>query len=260
MLALGMAALLVANLARATVSFTIASGGLEPFNVAIDGTSINNALAGGILISQPSSPTPDASLPLTYYTVCTDIGGTLYLGSTYTYNSPASFTGLSGVNPTWGSDNAGKTSATADLTSASQAIQNAAELFYTHESVLTAVGSTTDKAALQLAVWDALYNTDAGGKLTGGRFTFGGGDAAAVSEANAWLGDLTTATYTGDLFVPNPLDQGNSDGEPPQELLYGISPAPLVVAVPETTTIIAGLLLLLPLGASTIRIIRVSKK
>jgi hypothetical protein len=263
MLGLGVAALLVANQARATVSYQINSGGLETFNVAIDagqtgGATYNGALAGGIAIHQTTS---DSTVPINYVTVCTDIQGTLYLGSTYTYNLPVSFGTLNGVNPRWGSDNYGQTTGSADAASAYQAIQNAAELFYTHYSVLSGA-SVTDKAALQLAVWAALYNTDKSGQLTGTRFTFSGGDAAAVTEANTWLGLLITApsglTYTGDLFVPNPLNQNGPipPNEPPQELLYAVSPLAPIPGVPEATTMIAGVLLLLPFGSSIIRILR----
>jgi len=55
------------------------------------------------------------------------------------------------------------------------------------------------------------------------------------------------------LLVPDPTlgHQGNSDNEDPQELMYS--------SVPEPATILAGILLLLPLGASTIRNLRKSQ-
>ena len=87
--------------ASASVTYQINNGGLDSFNVTINGTSINGALAGGILINQVSST--DASMPSSYVTVCTDIGGTLYLGRSYEYNTPVTpFSGQSGINPTWG--------------------------------------------------------------------------------------------------------------------------------------------------------------
>src|ERR1039458_7406094 len=66
--------------ASASVTYQINNGGLETFNIVIDGNSINGALAGGIQINKVSG---DASMPSSYVTVCTDIEGTLYLGQSY---------------------------------------------------------------------------------------------------------------------------------------------------------------------------------
>jgi hypothetical protein len=239
------------NQASATVSYQILNGGLEGFNVTIDTTTYNGALAGGIKIHKTAG---DAGVPTDYVTLCTDIQGTLYLGNTYTYNKPTSFGNLNGVNPRWGADNFGKTPGNANPASAYEAIQNAAELYYNHFSVLNG-NSVTDKAALQLAVWSALYNTDATGAIvtTGKRFTFSGADSAAVNEANTWLGQLTTATHDGAILYPNPLNQNDGEGEPPQELLMRSQD---ITPVPEPTTMIAGAFLLLPFGASALRFLR----
>jgi hypothetical protein len=113
-------------------------------------------------------------------------------------------------------------------------------------------------AGLQLAVWEALYDTTSSGKVTvngSSRFqVLAGGDAAAIALANTYLAALNGQSqvgnfnYGGYLLYPSPPGtQGNSDGEPPQELF---------VAVPEPTTLIAGALLLLPCGAGTIRVLR----
>ncbi|HMD54297.1 MAG TPA: hypothetical protein VKJ65_07110, partial [Phycisphaerae bacterium] len=70
---------------------------------------------------------------------------------------------------------------------------------------------------------------------------------------------------TGYLLQPDPLSgsgdtQGNPDGQLPQELLMGSSALPGYSSpVPEPSTVLAGALLLLPLGASAIRILRKSK-
>jgi len=238
--------------ASASVTYQIDNGGLEAFNVTIDGNSINGALAGGILINKVSG---DASMPASYVTVCTDIEGTLYLGQDYEYNTPVTpFSGQSGVNPMWGDgSNDG---------SAAKAIQNAAYLFYAYGQLTSAgIGGTTEqKAALQLAVWEVLYNTDANGNVTGSRFTVSGGDATAIGEAASWLSSLNgSGNYglTGYLLYPNPLSGVNADGEPPQELLIADGDAqPAIQSVPESTTVIAGALLLLPFAASTFRIFR----
>jgi hypothetical protein len=230
--------------ASASVTYQINNGGLEAFNVKIDTTTINGALAGGILINRISSTDP--TMPASYVTVCTDIQGTLYLGQPYTYNTPVTpFSGQSGVNPNWGDgSNDG---------SAAMAIQNAAHLFYTYAQLTsTGLGGTTEqKAALQLAVWEALYNTTAGGGVTGTRFTVASGsDPTAITDAsNMLLGLDGDYGLTGYLLYPNPLSGVNADGEPPQELL-------IANPVPESPTVIAGALLLLPFAASTFQILR----
>jgi len=226
--------------ASASVTYQINNGGLESFNVTVDGNSINGALAGGIQINKISG---DASTPSSYVTVCTDIEGTLYLGQSYEYVTPVTpFSGQSGVKPNWGTGiNDG---------SAAKAIQNAAYLFYTYGQLTsTGLGGTTEqKAALQLAVWEALYNTTALGSVTGTRFTVSSGDATAIADASSWLSGLTgNYGLTGYLLYPTQGSGVNADGEPPQELL---------IAVPEPTTVVAGTLLLLPFAASTFRILR----
>jgi hypothetical protein len=227
---------------------------LEAFNVKIDSTTINGALAGGILINQISETPGGPSMPASYVTVCTDIEGTLYLGQQYEYNTPVTpFSGQSGVNPMWGDgSNDG---------SAAKAIQNAAHLFYAYGQLTSAgIGGTTEqKAALQLAVWAALYNTTTSGSVTGSRFSFAasGADANAINtDVNAWLSDLTgNYDLPGYLLFPSQLTGVNADGQPPQELLIGVLPG-MPTAVPEAPTVITGALLLLPFAASTIRILR----
>lgn len=243
------------SVASASVTYQVNNGGLESFNVEIDHNVINGALAGGILIKQSS----DASMPKSYTTVCTDIEGTLYLGQSYQYNvPPAPFAGETGVDPTWGAINtpAYLSAHTANSANAAQAIQNAAYLFYNYGNLTSAgMGGTTEqKAALQLAVWEALYDTAANGQVitgSGARFEItGGADGAAINQANDWIAALNGSyDYTGYLLTPA---TGNNswwnDGKPPQELLYGV--------VPEAPTVIAGALLLLPFAASTFRILR----
>jgi hypothetical protein len=228
--------------ASASVTYQINNGGLEAFNLKIDSTSINGALAGGILINKKAG---DASMPSSYVTVCTDIEGTLYLGQYYEYVTPVTpFSGQAGINPNWGTGINGDGSA-------AKAIQNAAHLFYTYNQLTSAgIGGTVEQmAALQLAVWEVLYNTTASGSVTGTRFTVSGGDAGAIALASSWLSGLDgNYGLAGYLLYPTQGGGVNADGEPPQELL--------IAAVPEPTTVIAGALLLLPFGASTLRILR----
>ena len=230
----------------AFVDYAISSGGLNSFNITWDGMT-ENALAGGIVLTKVSG---DASMPSSILTVCLDIGGTLLLGRTYGYSASTPFAGQSGINPTWG---AGNQSGLTSSANSMAAIQAAANLFYTHSSVLTS-GSLTEKAALQLAVWEALYDTTAGSSaygLDGGRFKINSGnDPSAIILASTWLGGIDpNALYAGYLLNPDPTQQYGYAG---QEVFYNVSP------VPEASTIIAGALLLLPLAASTVRVLRKS--
>jgi hypothetical protein len=236
-LALALAATWGVSQARATTTFTIGNGGLETFNLTWDGHT-ENALAGGIALTWAGGDAIPSSV-----SVCTDIGATVYLGYNYTYSGPTVFNGQTGIAPTW---EAGNASANAPA-----AIQAAADIFYHHQGVLTS-GSVSDRAALQLAVWEALYDTTAGStaySLTGGRFSVNSGDdTAAIRTAATWLSQVNVkARYAGDLLIPTPQSQYGLNA---QEMFYNVTP------VPEPTTLIAGALLLLPFGASTLRVLR----
>ncbi|MGH7951700.1 MAG: hypothetical protein ACREFE_07245 [Limisphaerales bacterium] len=254
-LAAAMAAIGSLSAANASVTYLVGNGSLESFDVSIDGTAINGALAGGIQITKTAGG--GATTPASYITVGTDIE-TLYLGQSYTYDydTPATpFNGQTGVNPTWGAINTPDylSANSVNTANAMQAIQNAAYLFNTYGQLTgTGLGGTTEqKAALQLAVWAALYDTDASGHVTGTRFAVNGGsDTQAITDANSWLSGLTgNYNYSGFLLYPT-INQ--SPLTAPQELL--------IAAVPEAPTVIAAALLLLPFGVSTLRIIRRRKR
>lgn len=267
----------------AMVDYTIGDGGLESFDLSynVSGTTystIDGALAGGIAITEATGSaqlgTAPNSFPASYTTLCTDIGGTVYLGSTYGYNQTG-FSSQTGISPAWGYDAYnGKLSAPLIINEQQMAIQNAASIFYNNFNDLNGK-NTTLKAAMQLAVWDALYNTEFSSNngqtqgivqgitynaktgnysLNGGRFTVSSGDQAAINQAALWLLALNgTSTYVGDLLYPDPANQGNADGEPVQELLIRTQD---VAPVPEMTTLVAGAMLLLPFGLSTLSVLR----
>jgi hypothetical protein len=253
----------------AMVNYLIGDGGLESFNITYSyasgqNTTIDGALAGGIAITKVAGGAAPNGFRTSYTTVCTDIGGTVYLGSTYGYDQTG-YSGLNGVRPNWGLNAYDNSLSSAQLQNEQQeAIQNAAEIFYNNFNYLT-TGTTDQKAALQLAVWAALYDTGqngnvavnlTSGNLIGARFTANesGGDQAAINLAAAWLAGLDgNYGLTGNLLYPDPTYQGNVDGEPVQELLIRTQDAD---PVPEPTTMVAGALLLLPFGASTLRVLR----
>jgi len=159
-----------------------------------------------------------------------------------------SLPGQAGVKPTWGAGNGGALPGNY-MINAGTAYRFTADIFFKHNSVLT-TGTLSEKAALQLAVWEALYDTTFGSSilnLGAGRFTVNSGDAAAITQENTWLGEVHTDNYSGFLLIPDPEQQW---GFPAQEVFYNVTP------VPEPTTLIAGALLLLPFGASTVRFLR----
>jgi hypothetical protein len=240
----------IGKVSASIVTYQIGNGGLETLNVAIDGDNMGGILCGGISITQVGS---NPTMPPKYVTVCTDIEGSLYLGQDYVYNSPAtSFSGQSGLSPKWGTGSQDG--------SAAAAIQNAAYLFY-HHGDLTASGiggGLDNMTALQLAIWDVLYDTTGTGKINGTRFTYSGENTAVQNDVTNWITTLNGLSntgnfgYKGSLLYPDPATSAGTvnpsfnNSEPPQELL---------IAVPEAPTIIASALLLLPLGASTFRIL-----
>lgn len=216
----------------AVVSYTIGDGGLDfGFTATLDGVAANNGGsfgAGGIQITK--TPGTGVGLPDSYRTLCTDIGGDIILGQSYDFSAPTPFSGQVGIAPpTWGF--------TAGFGVA--AIQNVGQLFYTYGlgGVLSS-GSSDQKAGLQLAIWEALYDTGnrnglgvGGSSPASARFIIAGGNAAAYVYANAYLGGLTgNYNYQGYLLIPDPTSQ---HGNLAQELLIGVGD---FTAAPEPTT------------------------
>jgi hypothetical protein len=254
------------------VKYTIGNGGLETFNVKMDGQAMNGILAGGISITQTPANN-NTSVPEFYVSVCTDLEASLYLGSTYKYNTPPSaFSGQMGIDPIWGAVNTPGflTGSAADAADAAKAIQNAAYIFNTFGNLQAnhtgMSGSLSQLAAVQLAVWAVLYDTGSDGKVNmnaDSRFQLAaGGDATAIADVTTYINAINASAdagnfgYTGYVLFPTgaPNDtQGNPDRQPPQELLID---AASFTPVPEPSTVLAGLLLLLPFGASTLRVLR----
>jgi hypothetical protein len=232
-------------------------------SVKIDGSFEASAFYMGDITL--SGYTTDASglngRPITTInTVCTDVKGTVNTGNWYYYQD-VGFSGQSGLDPTWGNNGSGVASTAAGA----RAIQVAADIFVNHfpSGGNLLYGSHTytaaeQWAALQLAVWEALYDTQTGAStygFAGGRFQ-GPGVSADIQNLALYWDNGSAATpvgkYSGDLLVP--LVSNGSGGwnvaTTTQEMLFSIT------AVPEPTTMIAGALLLLPFGASTLRFVR----
>ena len=95
----------------------------------------------------------------------------------------------------------------------------------------------SDAAALQVAIWMAVSQGDQAPALSIGNASLETAAAGMLSNVQADSG-ITYAQLFGLVGSAGADEQG------------------FVVPVPEPTTVIAGLLLLLPLGASTLRIVR----
>jgi hypothetical protein len=235
-------ALLSANVARAAYDYNI-SGNTGEFisdvGVKVDTTTIpaGSFYCGGIQIrpavsgdSHGANYTPGlGTVPgyTAFSTVCVDLEGEIYVNHNYTFNTVA-FSGQTGLNPQWGVPSGASGAAL-------QAIENAAWLFANHQGITSA----KDWAALQLAVWDVIYNTDGTGAVTGNRFQVTHADSeGAWTEAQNWIAALQstgrTKNYVGYLLQPTDRTA--------QELFVNVTP------VPEPSTAIAAALLLLPLA------------
>jgi hypothetical protein len=116
---------------------------------------------------------------------------------------------------------------------------NIEKLWAQYYTAAQADGSGVMAAALQLAIWEI----EGGGQLLGngnpGYTVTASGNNSVTTETATMLTALTGLTAEADLVaIVSP------DGQS------------YVVAVPEPTTMLAGALLLLPFGASTLRILR----
>jgi len=175
----------------------------------------------------------------TIYTFCTDVGVNWTSGSAYT---AVQFAGQTGVNPTWANTPA--------------SIQNASFL-YNNYFIPNAAAFEADGnlgAGMQLAIWKLLYDTKADGTVgtldnINGSFR-ATGFGSGVAQANILLNYVNTARGNGTFvqYIDTWLkpDLGNSQG-----MIYNA-----LTPVPEPTTMIAGALLLVPFGASTLRTFR----
>lgn len=237
--ALGLAAVLWCGQANAAFTYTLSSYSGSSHGLTLDGVDGNHIAAKLNMVESTSGS--GVSGFASFSTVCLSLNGSL-TGGPHTYSQEV-FNGELGLNPAWGANN-GPGNVGSDFANAYKAINNAAYLFATLSPSVT-----TDWGALQIAVWAALYNTDSSGNLTGTRFStvFGGVDDTENTAATylTMLPSGGAGSYVGYMLKP-------SEGNPPsgQELIFNPTP------VPEPTTMIAGALLLLPFGASTIRFLR----
>jgi hypothetical protein len=187
-------------------------------------------------------------------TFCTDVG-VHWMANNQTSQAYKvfNFSGQMGLSPSWSAKPA--------------AIQNAAWIYNTQFLPYAKTMSANQAAGIQLAIWAALYDTQSSnGKLDsmsvavggGGKFFESGFQAQTVTDANNILtalqgvaGTSVTAGYNEYWLAPTKT-QANGDVVINAVSQGLIAPMP----VPEPTTLIAGALLLLPFGASTLRFVR----
>lgn len=173
------------------------------------------------------------------------------------------------ANGYWKSGSFSDVSLTSDSGALRQGIpslQYAAELYATYAGGIMpvsgnwALASTAQKnqgSALQLAIWEVLYEYPITGGFslgTGTGFKVTSGDGSIISSANTMLASLTYGTPDPSLNTTF-WNAAKADGSArsSQDLIGPFAP------VPEPTTCVAGALLLLPFLASTVRVWRKSQ-
>jgi hypothetical protein len=206
------------------------------------GATINgNELIGIYSFNSTGSEGPSSP----FWSTCLSPVGNLDYG-VHNYNSFSFAAGSPGHNPaSW------STAGTGD-----SGIQNAQYLWRLFSPTIIASGNAAQGAGLALAMYEALYDSTGYGTTDtadNGRFYVTGGLTGGVLTAyNFYLSALNNGSSAANVAAA--LASGNilhsDEVGAGQDLIWNITP------VPEPTTIIAGALLLLPFGMSTLRILR----
>jgi hypothetical protein len=189
-------------------------------------------------------------VPNPLYSVCLSPAGLLD-ANPHTYTIESFSTANPGIFPSaWASGTVGGVQQL-------WGIQNAAYLFNTFgmKIINNTSGQAGDQnaqaAALEFAIWTALYDSKGYGTLGGSVWTAPTLLGTTLTDYNADLKALTTATsiplYTGNILegIGAPGD-GAGAGDDQEFLVLG-SP------IPEPSTVITGVLLLLPFGLGALR-------
>lgn len=135
-------------------------------------------------------------------------------------------------------------------------LQYAAQLYATYAGTIPAGSWTTaqkeEGSALQLAIWEVLYEYSSAGEFdldTGTGFLVTAGNSSIRTRADAMLDSLTWGspdTSLNTTFWNAAYESGATRSS--QDLIGPMTP------IPEPTTCIAGALLLLPFLGSTVRV------
>ena len=198
--------------------------------------------------------TVNNQVPNPMYSVCLSPAGLLD-GGQYTYNILQFSTASPGIYP----------GAWAVVGGQPVGINNAAWLWNNYGMAIVnntggaySGNQSQAAAALEFAVWTALYNSEGYGTLGGGTWTQPTLTGSTATYYNTFINGLTSSGITGPQFTGNILEgqgalAGPGTGQSQEFFLLG-------TPVPEPTTMVAGALLLLPFGASTLRMFRRNRK
>jgi hypothetical protein len=257
-LALASAIMLGGSLsARATVDMTFTWSGTL-YGAGYSAQYISTSDAIGIYAFNTSLPIGIGGSS-TFYSVCLSPAGLLD-GNMHTYNVKP-FGGGTGANPGIYPSNWAWSGPSA--TPQYWGVQNAAYIWHTFGMGIVDntgnVGYQSQRAAaLEFAVWTALYDSTGYGALgapSNWIAPTGQMDATTLSYYNQYKAALISAgssipLYTGNILEGVGAVSGGAGSGQSQEFFM------LGTPIPEPTTMIAGALLLLPFGASTLRSLR----
>jgi hypothetical protein len=236
--------------ARASVTMTYTDSG----TFALSGFPADSAgyINSSDLVGIYKFDTSGGSVPNPFYSVCLSPAGLLDRNS-HTYDVIGFSAANPGINPpNW---------AYGTVAGVPQywGIQNASWLWNTYGMNIVnntgGIGFQNQRAAaLEFAIWTALYDSTGYGAVGSSPWQPNGLGSGANSVGSSYSGYLTALNATGGnipLYTGNIL-RGTSytlSGQQQEFLMLG-------TPIPEPTTILAGALLLLPFGASTLRILR----
>lgn len=186
-----------------------------------------------------------------FWSTCLSPAGLLDTAS-HNYTASSFAAGAPGKNP----------AAWAAGTQGDAGIQNAQYLWRLYAPTIIASGTAAQGTGLVLAMYEALYDSTGYGTTTtsgNGKFWLTSPLAGSIFNSyTTYLGALngvsSTANVAANLGTGNIL-RSNENGAG-QDLIWIPTATGPIVPVPEPATVIAGALLLLPFGASTIRILR----
>jgi hypothetical protein len=242
-MALAAAVLLVGGLsAKATITLTLQDATSKAETGFVSTSDVGATLANNELIGiYRFNSSGDTGPQNPFWSTCLSPVGNLDYG-TYNYAQDTFLAGAPGHNPP----------AWAIGTQGDAGIQNAQYLWRLFSPTVIASGGAAQGAGLSLAMDTALYDSTAYGTYNAGSAHFqvtSGLSGAVLTAYNTYLAALSPAAVSANqgngYILRNTVNAGAG-----QDLIWNVTP------VPEPTTMIAGALLLLPFGASTLRVLR----
>ena len=242
--------------ARATITLQLSDATSKAKTGFASAGSAGAAIAGNELIGIYLFTASGSGGPVNpFWSTCLSPNGSLDYAA-HNYDSLNFVAGSSGHNPaTW------STAGTGD-----SGIQNAQYLWRLFSPTIIAGGTADQGAGLALAMYEALYDSTGYGTYNtannGNFYVTAGLSGNVLTAYNTYLnvlnGTSSAANVTANLGNGNVLRDAlfvSSNGTQTtpgagQDLIWNVT------AVPEPTTMVAGALLLLPFGMSTLRFLR----